>query len=467
VLNIDLSDFFPSINFGRVRGLFMHFPYNIPEGAATVLAQLCCHDNQLPQGAPTSPVVSNMICARLDSQLRLLAKENRCMFSRYADDLSFSTTLRDFPPNIAAIDSDGSVTIGSDLSSVITSNGFEVNLSKVRLQSRHQRQEVTGLVANVFPNVPRTFVREVRAMLNDWTKNGEKAAEAHHRRIPLGAHRPDFKDLPSFRAILKGKIDYIRMIKGRDDPVYLRFLYRYASLDKDYKIPSSIRVRSRGDKLEALVFTEGKTDWQHMKAALRRFHADQRLTELKLRFSEDDVTVGGDKLARRCSVYSMHPEKHDPPAVFIFDTDDMHALAKAKLPGKPFYLWGKNVISIALNTPGFRDRSGGVCTELLYRDGDIQIKDGKDRRLFLSTEFHPDSGRHLKEDLTFRGSRDLHLDQLAIIDHDVFDLANRNIALPKAEFAEYVLNGVGAYGSLDISAFEPLFQLIAQILKAL
>src|SRR3989338_2322638 len=92
VFNIDLKDFFPSINFGRVRGLFIGFPYNRNTAVATVLAQICCFNNQLPQGAPTSPTVSNMICAKLDAQLQQLAKRYKCTYTRYADDITFSTT---------------------------------------------------------------------------------------------------------------------------------------------------------------------------------------------------------------------------------------------------------------------------------------------------------------------------------------------------------------------------------------
>jgi len=101
VLNIDLKDFFPSINFGRVRGMLMAVPYKLHPTAATVLAQLCCVENSLPQGAPTSPVISNMICARLDSQLRSLARKYHCTFTRYADDITFSTSLNKFPRPVA------------------------------------------------------------------------------------------------------------------------------------------------------------------------------------------------------------------------------------------------------------------------------------------------------------------------------------------------------------------------------
>lgn len=108
VLNIDLLDFFPSINFGRVRGLFLSKPYSLPENVATILTQICCHENFLPQGAPTSPIVSNMICRKLDSQLQRIAKEYRCTYTRYADDITFSTSLKTFPPSLAKIISDNS-----------------------------------------------------------------------------------------------------------------------------------------------------------------------------------------------------------------------------------------------------------------------------------------------------------------------------------------------------------------------
>lgn len=123
VLNIDLEEFFPSINYGRVRGMFLAKPYNLDPSVATALAQICCFENQLPQGAPTSPVVSNMICAQLDTQLQRLAKEHKCTYTRYADDLSFSTTLSDFPESLAAKSDGTTVTVGERLKAIIEQNG--------------------------------------------------------------------------------------------------------------------------------------------------------------------------------------------------------------------------------------------------------------------------------------------------------------------------------------------------------
>jgi RNA-directed DNA polymerase len=87
VLNVDIKDFFPSIHFGRVRGLFTCQAIGAEGLAATVLTQICCHRGALPAGAPTSPIISNMVCARLDRELVELAKKYKCYYSRYVDDL--------------------------------------------------------------------------------------------------------------------------------------------------------------------------------------------------------------------------------------------------------------------------------------------------------------------------------------------------------------------------------------------
>ena len=127
VLNVDLKDFFPSINFGRVRGMFMGNPYYLPSSVATVLANLCCYQGSLPQGAPTSPIISNMICSQMDSQLQRLAKTNRSTYTRYADDITFSTTMRAFPSEIAILDDLNQVQPGPKLNDLIEANGFLLN----------------------------------------------------------------------------------------------------------------------------------------------------------------------------------------------------------------------------------------------------------------------------------------------------------------------------------------------------
>jgi hypothetical protein len=102
VYNADIEDFFPTINFGRVYGFFQknkHFSLSKP--VATIIAQIACHENQLPQGSPCSPVISNIIAHILDIHLNDLAFKHNCTYTRYADDLTFSTNEKSFPRAIA------------------------------------------------------------------------------------------------------------------------------------------------------------------------------------------------------------------------------------------------------------------------------------------------------------------------------------------------------------------------------
>ncbi len=239
VLNVDLKDFFPSINFGRVRGLFMGKPYALPDAVATILAQICCHDNYLPQGAPTSPIVSNMICGKLDSDLQKLANRYNCLYSRYADDLTFSTRVVRFPKSLArqeSLETGISVTLGGELEGAIEANGFRVNPVKTRLHSRNRRQEVTGLTINKFPNTQRRFNNRIRAMLHAWETYGFENAQNQFLAVHYRKYRnPKLPD-PSFARVLKGRIDFLGMVRGKDDSLYIRYLRWYGRLNPDYKV---------------------------------------------------------------------------------------------------------------------------------------------------------------------------------------------------------------------------------------
>ncbi|HLP91313.1 MAG TPA: reverse transcriptase domain-containing protein [Nostocaceae cyanobacterium] len=234
VLNMDLKDFFPSINFGRVRGMFIATPYGLHPDVATVLAQICCHNHQLPQGAPTSPIISNMICSKMDTQLQRLAKECKATYTRYADDITFSTSLPQFPKELAYTvksEQEEKIIIGNNLLKIILENGFEINDKKIRLQTKGNHQEVTGLTTNVFPNVDRTYIRQIRAMLHAWSKFGLEAAENEYLdKYESKKSRLIIKKKPSFQQVLRGKIEFIAIVKGKNDPIYKKYMKQYKSL---------------------------------------------------------------------------------------------------------------------------------------------------------------------------------------------------------------------------------------------
>jgi RNA-directed DNA polymerase len=175
VFNIDLQDFFPSINFGRVRGFFIKDAnFLLDTKVATILAQIACHENGLPQGAPCSPVISNLIGHVLDIRLCRLASADGCTYSRYADDITFSTNKPDFPPSIGrrATGEAHRWEVGDKLEEAVISAGFAINPVKTRMQYRSSRQAVTGLVVNRKVNIRTEYRRTVRAMAHKLFKTG-------------------------------------------------------------------------------------------------------------------------------------------------------------------------------------------------------------------------------------------------------------------------------------------------------
>jgi S1-C subfamily serine protease len=249
VLNVDIAEFFPSINFGRVRGMLMASPYNLSATVATVLANICCVDNQLPQGAPTSPIIANMLCARLDAHLSRLSGAHRCSYTRYADDLTFSTDQTLFPRELAErqlIDDKLVWVPGPKLTRTIRKNGFQINLSKVRLQKYNQRQEVTGLITNERVNVPRKFVREIRAILHNIKIKGlADCRRAYEAKYASRRQRHPKAATPPIQLVVKGKIEFVGLVRGKDDDLYYKFLKELDSL-----IPDLVKVPVRKDQLD-------------------------------------------------------------------------------------------------------------------------------------------------------------------------------------------------------------------------
>jgi RNA-directed DNA polymerase len=237
VLNVDLADFFPSINFGRVRGLFMAPPFNMGQKAAAVMAQICIHGNGLPQGAPTSPILSNFIAASLDRRLTRLAREQKCDYSRYADDITFSTNHAAFPPALAILDRTATLVeqlkVGDQLERAIMMSGFSVHPKKVRLQGRHKHQSVTGLCVNRTVNVERERIRKIRAMLHAWEKFGLAAAGQEYfekySSTPKGGM--PIEPGPVFRSVVYGQLAFVKMVRGPSDPVFLKLCAKLIDLD--------------------------------------------------------------------------------------------------------------------------------------------------------------------------------------------------------------------------------------------
>ncbi|WP_438702515.1 reverse transcriptase domain-containing protein [Tabrizicola sp.] len=255
VLNIDLEDYFETIHFGRVRGRLMAPPYHYAEEIAQFIAHVACFQtvkevngvsrttSVLMPGGALSPMLANIVTEKLDAELARFCRQLGCTYTRYADDITISSNRRTFPAPIGRFADPESLVefnLSESFQQIIEDNGFRINHAKTRLLGQAFQQEVTGLVVNVKVNVKRKFVRSVRAMLHDWEVNGLAAATARH----FNEKRPDRGRLPqqeasNFEWVLRGKIEFIRQVKGSTDQVFRALAKRFNDLSsgRDFLIP--------------------------------------------------------------------------------------------------------------------------------------------------------------------------------------------------------------------------------------
>lgn len=258
ILNLDLADFFPSINRLRVERLLSSNRYGLPVSVARFISHMVTYNNVLPQGAPTSPVISNMIAARLDSKLRILAAESKAIYTRYADDLTFSTSMTELPKTL--VEAIEPLRLAPGLVAIIAGEQFDVNNRKTRRASRYVRQRVTGLVVNRFPNVLRVRIDEVRAILHDWKLNGEAEANARFLAKREGRHAHPL----SMRMFVEGQIAFISMVRGAGDPVAERLYHELQRrIDPEYVVTREDRLR-----VAALRFKEVEEERDTKRAGL-------------------------------------------------------------------------------------------------------------------------------------------------------------------------------------------------------
>jgi retron-type reverse transcriptase len=230
LVKFDLRDFFPTIHYYRVLGLFARLGYAVDDArfgtaddsrrVAPTLARLCSyvpdpkawHQGHCPQGAATSPAISNLVCRRLDARLTGLAKRNGGVYTRYADDLTFS-----FPS--------GEVDLGRFrwwVDQICQQEGFAVHQGKFRVIRASQRQVVTGIVVNDVLRVPRDDRRRFRAILHNCRTQG------------VGSQA---RGNPRFAAWLRGYASYVNMVHPEEGADLLRQVDELLGAEPDEEEP--------------------------------------------------------------------------------------------------------------------------------------------------------------------------------------------------------------------------------------
>ena len=320
ILNIDLKDFFDSFNFGRVRGFFIKDrDFAVSPEIATVIAQIACYQGKLPQGAPSSPIITNLITRILDYRIVKIAKKYRFTYSRYADDMTFSTN-RELNSNKlrASKELENFLT---ELEKVIVSSGFEINPKKTRLSNNMQRQEVTGLVVNKKINVKREYIKNTRAMAFKLYKDGvfeiDKKPGTLNQLTGRFAFIFQIEQYNSYllykKSLIHNNLDSQKYLLGRnsskksESKYYLKHIFynqdlqkelfnntrndtyslvkEFYSINKEQKKSYMSLFNSKEKEYKKFLFykyffgndkpiivTEGKTDPRYIKAALKKLY---------------------------------------------------------------------------------------------------------------------------------------------------------------------------------------------------
>lgn len=239
VFNVDISDFFESVTEKMIATRLLRPPFSFNRQISETIARLSCiciyewvenpifhtmdsiHHHVLAQGSPTSPILANAVCDDMDNMLIGLASRFGLTYTRYADDITFSSNH-----NVYYADSD----FRKELVRIIELFGFKINNKKTRLQHQAQKQEVTGLTVNKGANVSRKWYKEIRSILHIWEKYGKYAAlnsfyPRYHSNHGLSHHGE-----ADIEHIVYGKLCFLKMVIGENNPRYIKLFYKFQAL---------------------------------------------------------------------------------------------------------------------------------------------------------------------------------------------------------------------------------------------
>ncbi len=209
-------------------------------------------------------------------------------------------------------------------------------------------------------------------------------------------------------------------------------------------------MKANDSVTDVRIFCEGKSDYSHLDAALKSFHARGQFRELRLDLQRH-VDRGGDKLLEHCRTLALTPAPL--PTVFVFDSDVAEIVKKADGEGGPKG-WGNGVFSLVIPVPPFRTPGERLCIELLYPDDDLRRVDPAGRRIYLRSEF--EDGKHKSEPVY---CPDFAKNTLVV--SQALDWGSReNRALTKVDFARHILLAQGAFSGITFEGFRGVFEYL-------
>ena len=470
VLNFDLEDFFPSINFGRVRGYFIkNNDFLLTEDVSTVIAQISCFKNQLPQGSPCSPIISNLIAHILDVRLVAIAKKNGLTYSRYADDITMSTNAKVFPEGIINLtgDKEKPCSLDDTIIKEIHRCGFNINPKKTRLNYRTQRQTVTGLVVNKKINIKDEYYKTSRAMCHKLFNTG--TFEIPGTMSPSHIHEdPSVEPAPSTIRRLEGILNFIHTTKNLSD--HRPIIEKQDKPTNQWRMFRDFLFYKYFSAMDApLLICEGTTDSIYLKSALKNiekaypslFHSGDE-NPFKVRFFNYSkrnrellhLSGGTGELAKLVGNYNSQRKKFkhwypQHPVIIVTDNDQG---TKNKNEKKK----GKNAATAVFSAA--KTVSSSLKISIHTNDMFYHITDN----LFLVKT--PHIGNKIEtciEDLFSQDTRNTQINGKSFNPENDYNIATQ---YGKKDFAEKVI--MQHASKIDFSGFVPLLDRIEETINA-
>lgn len=207
LLNIDFEDFFHQISTEKVIEIFSKLPFHFQKYTIKTLAKICTNKGRLPMGAPTSPVLSNFACIEMDQELEQWCLLNQITYSRFVDDLSFSS------------DSHITETYFENIKNITQKHHLYIDPEKTKWFDDTKPKIVTGLYISDKVDIPPDFYKELDADL----LRLKHVNEVHY--LTGALHKADA--LKNFKQQVMGKINFIAVVHGYDHPHYTAFFQKY------------------------------------------------------------------------------------------------------------------------------------------------------------------------------------------------------------------------------------------------
>jgi hypothetical protein len=351
VLNIDIENFYDSIHFGMVRGMFMAEPYNLPNIVATLFTKVACFNNSLATGSPCSPIISNMVTDYLDKRIiKYINNINNkdITYTRYADDITISFNEKKYMYYFYNIKNKQ---LNAHFEEKFTLSDFKIKQSKTRIQLDTQCQKVTGLICNEKVNVSKKYISELKHLIYIFSKE------------------PDIEKRKNLEGQISGKLGFAYTVKKMSftnegkEKILRNLLYKY----------NLARINNHSKNNEHTIIIEGASDRLFYNSAYKYLY--KKKTNIFIKILGWENSSGTSVINSFFETLQNKKHQIEKPILILLDDDTNNDNEKS----------GHKVCKI-INEANYENVKAMTTTPYKYLEEITEIKRKKPKNLLLALE---------------------------------------------------------------------------------